>query len=292
MLQWIKIDVMIDTKKEPPFFVGSQLRGALGVALKSTTCINPSYKCEGCFAANTCVYYSFYESQNHSHPFRLDIRLKPKNFDFSLYLFEEATEELPYILSALKKMIEEQGLGKEREKMKLKQLSIGSTIVYDGKSFGSLDRVLPNQFETPSHCTDVELTFTMPIRVKQNNTIAQKELYLHTLINSIQRRVHEVKQLPFSKLSYRVEGEIVHSTLTYVKMQRYSNRQHTAMQMGGLKGSMQIKGLDAQSYRYLKLGEILGAGKQTAFGLGSYRLKDKSNENSFSLVKNSSGLTT
>jgi CRISPR/Cas system endoribonuclease Cas6 (RAMP superfamily) len=44
--------------------------------------------------------------------------------------------------------------------------------------------------------------------------------------------------------------------------------------MGGLKGTITIKGLDMKSYEYLKIGEIIGAGKQTVFGLGSYIMKE------------------
>jgi hypothetical protein len=72
----------------------------------------------------------------------------------------------------------------------------------------------------------------------------------------------------------RVEGKIIHQSLKFIEMQRYSNRQKTGMRMGGLKGKMTIEGLDMKSYEYLKIGEILGAGKQTVFGLGSYIVKE------------------
>jgi len=42
--------------------------------------------------------------------------------------------------------------------------------------------------------------------------------------------------------------------------------------MDGIMGSIQITNLDPQSYNLLKLGEILGVGKQTVMGLGSIRV--------------------
>jgi len=45
------------------------------------------------------------------------------------------------------------------------------------------------------------------------------------------------------------------------------------MKFTGLIGKITIQGLDRRSYEYLKLGEIIGIGKQTVFGLGDYTIK-------------------
>ncbi len=275
MIKWIKINVMIDTQETPPFFMGSMLRGALGFALKRIVCINPSYKCEGCFTAKECVYYTFYEEQNVFHKFRLDIGIQQKNFDFSLYLFEDAIDSLPYVLSAIKKAVEEEGLGKDRKTMAIKQMSVSNQIVYDGNDFQSLKAITANSLQIDSYCPDVEIVFTMPLRIKENNKFARESIALHTLINNIHSRYRQLKGDPPARMNYRVEGNIVNSTLKFVEMQRYSGRQKKGMSMGGLKGTMTIKGLDPKSYEYLKIGEVIGAGKQTVFGLGSYKIKEQ-----------------
>lgn len=270
----MKINVMIDSQDAPPFFMGSMLRGALGFALKRIVCINPSYKCEGCFSAKECVYYAFYEEKNVFHKFRLDIGIQQKNFDFSLYLFEDAIDSLPYVLSAIKKAVEEEGFGKERKTMKIRQMSVLNQIVYDGNKFQPLDNILPKSIQIDNYCPDVQLEFTMPLRIKENNKFAKESVALHTLINNIHSRYRQLNGDPPIRLDYRVEGDIVASTLKFVEMQRYSSRQKKGMSMGGLKGTMTIKGLDPKSYEYLKIGEIIGAGKQTVFGLGSYIMKE------------------
>lgn len=274
MIKWVKINVMIDSQDAPPFFMGSMLRGALGFALKRIVCINPSYKCEGCFSAKECVYYAFYEEKNVFHKFRLDIGIQQKNFDFSLYLFEDAIDSLPYVLSAIKKAVEEEGFGKERKTMKIRQMSVLNQIVYDGNEFQPLDNILPKSIQIDNYCPDVQLEFTMPLRIKENNKFAKESVALHTLINNIHSRYRQLNGDPPIRLDYRVEGDIVASTLKFVEMQRYSGRQKKGMSMGGLKGTMTIKGLDPKSYEYLKIGEIIGAGKQTVFGLGSYIMKE------------------
>ena len=114
----------------------------------------------------------------------------------------------------------------------------------------------------------------MPLRIKENNKFARESVALHTLVNNIHSRYRQLKGEAPTRLDYRVEGEIVSSTLKFVEMQRYSCRQHNGMSMGGLKGTMKVKNLDKKSYEYLKIGEIIGAGKQTVFGLGSYTLKE------------------
>jgi len=89
-MKYTKITIII--KDKPPYFIGSQLRGALGYALKKVTCINPSFKCDGCFATNNCLYYEFYEEKNVFHKYRFDFELGKEFYDFSFYLFDDKTE--------------------------------------------------------------------------------------------------------------------------------------------------------------------------------------------------------
>ncbi len=58
-----------------------------------------------CFTKDECLYYDFYEQNNSFHKYRFEIELGSKQFDFGLYLFEEACDNLAYILSALEKML-------------------------------------------------------------------------------------------------------------------------------------------------------------------------------------------
>lgn len=44
------------------------------------------------------------------------------------------------------------------------------------------------------------------------------------------------------------------------------------MQLGGIMGEMWISDIDEQSFKLLKLGELIGVGKQTVFGLGKINI--------------------
>jgi CRISPR/Cas system endoribonuclease Cas6 (RAMP superfamily) len=45
------------------------------------------------------------------------------------------------------------------------------------------------------------------------------------------------------------------------------------MNLGGLIGEIQIKGLNKESFEVLKVGELIGVGKQTVFGLGKIEVE-------------------
>ncbi len=270
-LRWIKIDVTASQDYKPPFFSGSMLRGAMGVALKRVVCINPSYKCEGCFAASECLYFDFYEKKDTFHPYRIVADLGMERLKFSLYLFEEATGQLPYVLSAIKKALEEIGVGREKRPVRISTIQIDGCIVYDSEKFLSIEGIVPNTLEMENFHTDAKVVFKLPLRIKQDNRLA-KEIAMPTLVGNIKRRLLQIKGMEPERLGYKVRGEVTHSRLKHLDLYRYSNRQRSRMKLGGLVGEIVVKGLDKQSWFYLKAGEVLGAGKQTVFGLGTYTL--------------------
>ena len=84
-MKYAKIKIITDIVL-PYKFIGSTIRGALGWSLKKVVCINPSFKCEGCFAKDNCLYYDMYESDFTK--FRLSLKLSGE-VEFEVFLFEE-----------------------------------------------------------------------------------------------------------------------------------------------------------------------------------------------------------
>ena len=273
-LKWYKIDIKSEENFSPSFFAGSMLRGAFGLALKRVYCVNPTYKCDNCFACKSCTYYDFYEEQNSFKNFRITSKLGMEKLSFSIYLYEEKTEELPYVLSTIKKSLEEVGVGKDRRQIKLSKILIGSKIVYNGEDFVPISDINPFKFECKDYHKDVELTFHMPLSLKYKNQLITKDkLSPYILITNLHKRFSELKKTPTKKIDYKIEGEIVQNSLKPIELFRYSNRKKRHMKLTGLIGKVVIKGLDKKSYCYLKLGEIIGIGKQTVFGFGDYNIK-------------------
>ncbi|WOE70984.1 CRISPR system precrRNA processing endoribonuclease RAMP protein Cas6 [Hydrogenimonas thermophila] len=273
-LKWYKIDVKSKKNFTPPFFAGSMLRGAFGIALKRVVCINPTYKCNNCFSCNNCIYYDFYEVENSFKKYKISSKLSMKRLSFSIYLYDETTQELPYILSAIKKSLEEVGVGKEKQQVELSEISIGSKIVYNGKDFLPIVDVKPYEFKCNEYYQNIELNFSMPMSLKYKNQYVTKDkVSLYILITNLHKRFAELKGLPTKKIDFKIEGEIVQNSLKFIDLFRYSNRKKRRMKFTGLIGKVVIKGIDRRSYEYLKLGEIIGIGKQTVFGLGDYTIR-------------------
>ena len=261
---------------EVPYFIGSQIRGAMGYALKDTVCVNPSFRCNGCFASENCLYYDWFEKRGAYHLYRLDIELGRPYYDIGLYLFSEAVEKLPYVVSTLHRMLSENGLGLERKKVKDFELDIDGERAYADGEFrlpqNEVRRVDILPGEAPER---VKLTFVTPLRLKYRNRFVRtmEEIYLPTLIGSVYRRYATLLGEETGRLPFRVEGEIVRSFGTFEDLTRFSSRQKSKLKIGGMRGEVHIEGLDETSYAYLKAAEIIGMGKQTVFGLGKVKVE-------------------
>ena len=253
--------------------MGSQLRGAFGYALKKVTCINPSFRCESCFAQSNCLYYTFYEQKNSFHNYRFDFKLGVEFYEFSIYLFEDATLQLPYVVSALHQMLTHNGLGKDRVKFNDFQLYINDEDSYKNKQLQiSKDGI--KTLKIDKNCQDVILHFQTPLRIKKENRfIRDDSLELQDIINSIYQRQMKLLRRGYKKFPYEIKGEIVKKDLHYKELTRRSNRQKTTMNLGGIMGSVVLQKLSKECYEVLKVGELIGVGKQTTFGLGKIEVE-------------------
>ena len=268
------IEVKVNSKDKPPFFTGSMLRGAFGYALKKVTCINPSYKCEGCFAKDNCLYYSFYEKQNNYHPFRFDVKLDSNNYNFGLYLFNEATKELPYILSALHTMLTQNGIGKDNLTFENLEILVNKTTIYSNKEFKDL-KIEPKAFKIDNFCPNVKIKLLTPLRIKKQNRLLRENLELQDILRSIYQREQELNSgVKAHKLNYTPEVGTTLKLLQYKQLKRKSNRQKQILNIDGLIGEMAVNNIDKESYRLLKLGELIGVGKQTVMGLGKIEIEE------------------
>lgn len=273
-MKYTKVSIVIKNAT-PPFFLGSQLRGAFGYALKRVVCINPSFKCDECFAKDNCLYYQFYEKKNVYHKFRFDYELGKSYYDFCLYLFDDTVSKLPYVVSSLYQMIVKIGFGKDRKTYtKFDMFVNDSSIFKDGEII--LPKNYEKKFKIDTFSPNISVRFVTPLRLKKNNHfIKPEELELKDLINSIYKRELRLQNIELKKLDFEPKGEMAKKELKFVDILRYSNRQKTKLKIGGLVGEMQIKDIDEKSYKLLKLGEIIGVGKQTVFGLGKIRVEDR-----------------
>ncbi len=270
-MTYTKLSIII--KDKPPYFIGSQLRGTLGYALKKVTCINPSYTCEGCFATSNCLYHEFYEEKNTFHKYRFDFELGFSYYNFDFYLFDTATSKLPYVVSAFHMLLTQIGLGVEKKTYKEFDMFINDANCFkDGKL--SLPKEFTKKFTIDNFCPDITLQFITPLRIKKENRfIRSEELEFSDIINSIYQRQMKLLGRDYKKFPYPIVGEIVSKKLEFKELTRQSNRQKTTMNLGGLIGEISIRNLSKECYDVLKVGELIALGKSTVFGLGKIEVK-------------------
>ncbi|WP_434580243.1 CRISPR system precrRNA processing endoribonuclease RAMP protein Cas6 [Sulfurimonas sp. NW15] len=267
-----KLSIIINAK--PPYFIGSQLRGAFGYALKKVVCINPSFTCDGCFAKDSCLYYDFYEKKNSFHSYRFDFELGLNYYDFNLYLFEDAVSKLPYVISAFIKLLGEVGLGRDRLKFSNFDIFVNNTLINKNGTI-QLPQNYTKTFTIENYYQDVLIKFITPLRIKKNNRFLRDDnIELKDIINSIYQRQMKLLGKDYRKFPYKMKGKIVKKGLNYKQLTRRSNRQKTTMNLDGLIGEIAIEGLTKEEYNILRIGELVGVGKSTVFGLGKIEIKE------------------
>ena len=247
-MTYTKQTYTIKSAPKPYLFIGSKVRGTFGYALKEEVCINPTFECANCFAAKECLFYKFYEKQNATHNYRLDYKLYSGKYKFSLLLFNEAQQEKDVIHKAMMASLKEYKEIAFKEKRKTLKIKKGSKVI--------------------------KLEFLTPLRIKKQNRFAINDIELLDILLSIYRRNLDLQNLPYKRVEFDTSYKIVSKNLRYQELTRRSNKQNTKMNLGGLMGEMVISNLSKEVYDLLKIGEVIGVGKSTVFGLGKIKVED------------------
>ena len=292
-----------------PAYKGSTLRGGFGHAFKQVVCANKQKICDSCLLKEKCVYSYVFETPPPSntskmrkypyapHPFVITPPLEEKReyrqgetLCFGLTLIGKAVDHLPYFIYTFEEF-GQMGIGKGRGKFQLEEVqSVGGPeerVVYtagDQVLRRNSEVIEANELirELPSDpISSIILQFVTPARLKYDGQLGPA-LEFHVLIRNLLRRISllsyfhcgEELDLDFrglidSSMAIRVRKK----ELRWHDWQRYSNRQNTAMMMGGCIGSITFAGNLTQFMPFLLLGEKINVGKGTSFGLGKYRLQ-------------------
>ena len=293
-----------------PAFKGSALRGVFGHALRRAACALRRRECPGCPLLHTCVYAYVFETPpppdsprmrlypSAPHPFVLrppeDDRTRYVPGDFlegEMILIGRAREYLPYFFMALQVM-GDLGLGRGRGKMALREAFELDGRGNPGKRLfsaedGFLHRAEDLAFhqmrrraeaESEEAPPAVRLLLTTPLRLKFAERLIE-DVSCHHLVRALLRRASSLaffhtgtdpSDYDFRGLIRAAEAVETDSHLHWVEWERYSSRQKTAMLLGGVTGTLTLRGVSHEILSLLRFGEQVHAGKAASFGLGRY----------------------
>ena len=288
-----------------PPIKGSTFRGIFGRALKDVVCALKQQECPSCLLRQQCLFLKVFEDLPDSresgrpsppHPFVIEppITLRThfsacEGFDFTLMLFGQANQYLPYFIYAFEQMgrigIGQRIQGKRARFHLLKVTDSAAGTIYQAEDkcllpVESLDLML----EEPQ-CNDipeVRVILVTPLRLKYQEHL-QAELPFHILIRAALRRIAALHThfgdgeplLDYKGLIARAhEVEVLKSTIRWLDWERYSFR-NGRMRMGGMAGEATYGGNLREFLPLLKYVEKVHLGKATTFGLGKIEVREE-----------------
>lgn len=292
-----------------PTYSGSAWRGLLGHSLRRSVCVTRAPTCEGCLLRQQCAYSTVFESPappqtatpRYSalpHPFVLEPppagqreHAPGERISLGLTLIGPTADRLPYLIHALQRA-GERGLGRENARFRLievrQETRPGSddwSCIY-ASATGTLN-AFHSQAPMLGACPQpLRLELLTPLRLKQHGRyVGPDRLDARALLGTLATRLEQLEALyttpqdqppTITRASLHTaidQVAVVSPELRWVDWTRYSSRQRTQMQLGGLLGSLHLSGPGLPTlWPLIALGQWLHVGKNTSFGLGRYRV--------------------
>ena len=279
-----------------PDFSGLILRSAFGVALKKVSCIFRGRDCKHCPLRNSCAWIYLFETpiekdnpylkgRNYApHPFVLTPSYSKDNcLVLEFLLVGNSINHLRWIYAAFS-ILQDMGIGKKRAKFKIEDIKeylpdgakkpVLSDFDYDKKPFLLEDFVEYrlrnfNNNKLNVHCIT-------PLRIKNRGKYTDQIIF-PIFYKACQRRIKILSE--FNDAKYKYIEDIQDDIDAYLQnsrwheLTRYSVRQKTYMNMGGVVGDILYTGDFKKYLPAIFAGEILCVGKNTSFGLGKFEIK-------------------
>ncbi len=280
-------------------YTGSMWRGLLGHGLRKAACVTKEKTCEGCLLVDSCVYNRVFETRVRQtgqtrgnmrpHPFVIEVQPTPddpqENIGFVITLFESAHDALPYIVYGMT-LAGQLGVGRENTRFELADVKseslLGSEqwqaiwLPEEGKLISGKTRISP----APLAPDSIVVSLETPLRIKQRGKlVGPAEFESAHFLRQLWHRADDVQRYYSGGVSIPLPKEkpdqmpMLEKAIRWQDWKRYSSRQKTAMNMGGLVGKWRMEGERlAQWWPLVWYGQWLHLGKATSMGLGRYRV--------------------
>lgn len=294
----VKFNLVAEEPMILPEVKTSMFRGGFGHIFKNFNCANRLAKsCTDCLLKDTCTYtYIFADSGSSAKPKPYVLYANDSTtrffrkgdfFTFELLLFGQAIKYLPHFIFSFIEL-GKRGISKSRNKFIIHSVQDikGTTLFENNKLFASapVETVLLNNTESFLNSQVVSLNFITPLRLTNFGDLVVNPTF-EMLIKAITRRFSSLcleycgfqpKVDYLSLIETAKQIKVVSNRLVWKDWSRYSSRQHSKMEFGGLVGKITFAGDMRIFLPYLKLGSIIHIGKNCVFGNGKYNiLEDK-----------------
>lgn len=290
-----------------PDYAGSMLRGAFGHALRQLACMTRQKECTGCPLLLTCPYPAIFappppavHALQKFSQIPVPYIIEPPGwgareigageaFTFHLVLVGHALRELPLIILAWRRALA-RGVGAGDGTADLVRVvhcgEAEETDIHRPDSGAITQHAQEVAFNTaaPAGTGHSELTlhFSTPLRLQKNGrALPPHKLDARTLLMALTRRANLLAEFhgggalidDFSPLLVASAAIQECKHLVWRDWTRYSSRQQQRMVLGGVVGDWTISGNLTPFMPFLRLGEWLHVGKESAFGLGQYSIR-------------------
>jgi hypothetical protein len=262
--------------------IGFLIRNALRISFRAITCVVSQAGCTSCSIRNSCLYNSYFNrtvNGFNAKAFNLNADFSTNqdghvdNVNINLKIWGDAKKHKSFFVFAIMRMAKT-GLGKDRTAFSI-------DYIYDATE----DKVLQGNYQKAKltatyHVSKqnavqnkVYLQFLSPVRLNANNEI-KVNIGPREIIEAIQDRfkllqsqygICSSEDMPaFDMPSLDMERK----SLKWVSWSRHSYIQGKKISMGGYVGHMIFYPADEQVRTWLSIGETIGLGVGTSFGLG------------------------
>ena len=277
---------------EAPYWMGSMFRGAFGWNLRKIYCNDFTSVCKTCEQNDSCLFYYVMQRKDakrgHAPPLK-PILIVPPFFgkemifyedpflDLNLIFFGDFTRYIPQVILALK-LIGHEGVGngrfEGRNRFIIEKITCNFTnkTVFNGKFINASNLKLVDVGDLPKikEQESLRIGFRTPINVNEF------PLSLHRLIEKIRSRliffVNEYgtgEMVPEFEADAKISDFEVHRHALY----RRSSRSGRGKFFGFTgKISYDIDTINKEALWLLKVGTMIGAGKDSSFGLGMIKI--------------------
>jgi hypothetical protein len=204
---------------------------------------------------------------------------------FNMVLAGHARHQLPYIIAAWRgalvgKVGREQGGAELLEVECINGDAVTSIYHFEEPTIRDHSTTIEMPSE-PVLSGTVSIQILTPMRLQKNGKpLNPEEITARTCLMALIRRVGLITEFhtnielstDYSSLGERADNIEIEPNLKWLEMTRYSSRQKQKMSLGGVVGTVTLKGDLQEFLPHLHLGQWLHVGKNATFGLGKYEL--------------------